>query len=58
MLQKNITNICIIYMSGFIPTYENDRIKFCQFHCEIGKEEKCLTCKSDNITCINCNLGY
>ena len=45
-------------MSGFIPIYGNEIITSCQYHCEIGKEEKCLSCDSDNITCTSCNLGY
>ena len=45
-------------MPNYIPIYENDIIKSCQYHCEIGTDEKCSSCASDNITCIGCNLGY
>ena len=56
--EKNNTNFCIFCMAGYVPIYENGIIQFCRYHCETGKDEKCLSCDSDNITCIGCNIGY
>ena len=56
--ERNKTNFCIFCKSDFIPIYENGIIKFCLYHCETGKDEKCLSCDIDNIKCISCNIGY
>ena len=49
----DLTNNIIIF-SDIIDSSNNIN----QSQCEIGEEEKCLSCDSDNITCISCNLGY
>ena len=56
--ERNNTNVCIFCMSDFIPIYENGIIKSCRYHCEIGKDEKCFSCDSNNINCSSCNAGY
>ena len=56
--ENNNTIFCLACMSDFIPIYENGIIKFCQYHCEIGKDEKCFSCDSENIICTSCNIGY
>ena len=56
--ERNNVNLCIFCMRDFIPIYENGIINLCQNGCDIGKEEKCLSCDSDNIKCLSCNIGY
>ena len=38
--------------------YYNNKIIKCNKTCEIGDEEKCLTCYTDKIECKTCNIGY
>jgi len=43
-------------MNSYKAIYENEIIKSCEFMCQIGKEDKCLTC--DDNKCSSCNIGY
>ena len=36
----------------------NDKIIKCLSTCDIGPEEKCLTCDSETLDCTSCNIGY
>ena len=36
----------------------NNKIIKCSNACEIGSEEKCLTCDNDTLECKSCNVGY
>ena len=36
----------------------NNKIIKCSKTCEIGSEEKCLTCDNDTLQCKSCNVGY
>ena len=38
--------------------YYNNKIIKCNYTCETGDEEKCLTCDKDKDECISCNTGY
>jgi len=38
--------------------YYNIKIIKCNYTCETGNEDKCLTCDTDKDECINCNNGY
>ena len=40
------------------PVYEFGKIIKCKKYCEIGLEEKCLTCNYDKGECNSCNDGY
>jgi surface protein len=43
-------------MNSYKAIYENEIIKSCEFDCQIGEEDKCLTC--DDNKCSSCNIGY
>ena len=42
----------------YTPIYENNEIKFCNYTCETGTEDKCLTCDEKRNECSSCNIGY
>lgn len=50
-------NICLSCMKSFNPVFDRKkRITSCMKVCEIGQNEKCLTCKKN--VCGSCNIGY
>ena len=49
---------CEVCFDSFIPSYENDKIKFCNNKCEEGKNNSCLVCDSNKNECTSCNSGY
>ena len=51
-----LSNICSSCINSYEAIYENSIIKSCDSNCEIGEEDKCLTC--DNNKCSSCNIGY
>jgi hypothetical protein len=51
-----LSNICSSCINSYEAIYENNIIKSCKSNCEIGEEDKCLTC--DNNKCSSCNIGY
>jgi len=50
------SNICSSCMNSYKAIYENEIIKSCEFMCQIGEDDKCLTC--DDNKCSSCNIGY
>ena len=50
-------NECI-NCGGLESIYNDGKIIECKNTCEIGEEEKCLTCYEDKIECKSCNIGY
>ena len=42
----------------FIPSFENDKIKFCNKKCEEGERNTCQTCDINKNECTSCNTGY
>ena len=55
-------NMCTLCKENYMPIYKknnNKVIKDCVESCEIGENEKCLTCdKNKKNLCGNCNFGY
>ena len=58
-------NVCLTCMDNSIPVFgDNNSIISCkkdksnQGRCQIGKEEKCLTCDYSKAECSTCNNGY
>ena len=54
-----IEDICDVCESGYEPEIESGKIKKCKLNnCEIGEEEKCLTCSGIENECGSCNPSY
>ena len=58
-------NVCVSCLDNTIPVYgDNNSIISCkkaksgQGKCQIGTEEKCLTCDYSKAECASCNSGY
>ena len=49
---------CDACLFPFIPSFENDRIKFCNKKCEQGEKNTCKTCNIKKNECTYCNTGY
>ena len=49
---------CDTCFASFIPSYENDTIKFCNKKCEEGEKESCQECDINKNECISCNFGF
>ena len=49
---------CEACFSSFIPSYENDKIKFCNENCEEGEKNTCQACDRNKNECTSCNFGY
>ena len=53
--EKNECTSC----GDLVNIYDNNnKIIKCYMACEIGEEEKCLTCDKDKNICSSCNIGY
>ena len=54
-----IEDICDACESNYQPEIESGKIKKCKLNnCEIGEEEKCLTCNEIEKKCTSCNPSY
>ena len=53
-----ISNECIICENNSKPIYNNNKIIKCEFICETGEEDKCLTCSNILNQYGSCNIGY
>ena len=58
-------NVCSSCLDNIVPVYGDDnsiisckKTKSNQGRCEIGTEEKCLTCDYSKAECATCNSGY
>ena len=49
---------CDTCFTSFIPSFENDKIKFCNKKCEEGEKNTCKICGKNINECILCNYGY
>ena len=52
------SNICTNCGNLRSVSDKNNKIIECSNSCEIGEEEKCLTCYEDKLGCKSCNIGY
>ena len=52
-----LVNYCYECKENYTPTKVNNVITKCE-GCEIGSNEKCLTCDRNTGQCISCNEGY
>ena len=51
-------NECSLCGGNLEAIYSNNKIIKCNNTCEIGEEEKCLTCYRGKNECKSCNIGY
>ena len=51
------SNICTSCFSNYFPFKENNELIKCN-PCEIGEDDKCLSCSEEINQCSNCNIGY
>jgi hypothetical protein len=52
---NNNIDICISCYSSFIPIYQNNIIKYCEYPCYENEKDKCLT--YGNNKCSSCDIG-
>ena len=53
-----LSNICTSCKQYLTPIFENEKIKYCKYTCEIGLNEKCAKCDEIKNECSSCNIGY
>ena len=51
-------NTCVSCNEYLTPIYYNNMIKFCNYTCEEGENEKCKKCDPIKNRCSSCNSGY
>ncbi len=51
-------NQCDTYFASFIPSFENNKIKFCNKKCEVGENNACNVYYYKMNECLYCNFGY
>ena len=51
-------NQCDTCFASFIPSFENDKIKFCNKKCEEDVNNTCSACDTKMNECVSCNFGY
>ena len=51
------SNVCSLCIPNYFPFYENNILKSCNL-CEIGENDKCLSCVEGKNKCSKCNYKY
>ncbi len=51
------SNVCTSCFSNYFPIKENNELIKCNL-CDIGEDDKCLSCSEEINQCSKCNIGY